>query len=85
MISVGKNHRIERDKYQWVLSTRKVGANPKTGARTESWKNTFHANLEQLANKILNEYAMDRKTVEELAETFKQASELLVTKIESEV
>jgi hypothetical protein len=54
MIEVGKDYKIDADKFQYILLTRTIGKD-KDGNEKEHWKPTYHANIQQCCNAIADE------------------------------
>ena len=69
------------DSRQWILTHKYMGKATKGKDASEQTKQTYHGDLEQVANHILHTTGVRCKAVEELAECFKRESKRMVEMI----
>lgn len=67
----------------WELYTWGMGLNKKTGEMVRSSKVTYHSNLIQLLNKIIDTEAGNCESVEELKEMLQHAQHKLLPGVEA--
>jgi len=65
---------LERDKYQWILTTKTPSIGKKKQAIV-SRKDTYHQNLHQVAEYILHTYALDMTELNALVSVFNSAAD----------
>lgn len=49
--------KLKRDSHQWVLSLSREGVNPKTKEPTTTWKDSYHATIDQVTRHAANHLA----------------------------
>jgi len=60
MIKVNPRFEFERDTYGWKLHDWSDGVNPKTREPTRTKRTTYHPNLEQVCNAVIDREAGDK-------------------------
>ncbi len=68
-IKIGSKHVITKDKYQYVLTEKKEGTS-KLGLPITTTKDSYHANLRQIALKILNDFPVEATMLNEIEDAF---------------
>jgi len=81
MITVGENYRLKSDSHQWILQVRRVGKNPKTKEEIENWNNSYHPNIIQVANKIVEFETREANDWAELLVKINESATLLANAI----
>jgi len=56
MINTNK-FKLKRDSHQWVLSLSREGINPRTKKPTTTWKDSYHATIDQVVRHTANDLA----------------------------
>lgn len=81
MIEIANKYRLTNDKYQWILSEKRVGRD-KNGSEKIQWDKTYYPRLENVCMAILDREAKDCDTVEQIIFKLNGAVNILVEKIE---
>jgi hypothetical protein len=81
MIEIANKYRLTSDKYQWILSEKRIG-HDKNGVEKIQWDKTYYPRLEQVCMAILDREAKDCDTAEEIIFKLNGAVNILVDKIE---
>jgi len=76
MIKLEDRFGLTKDKYQWILTHFYVGKDRKGNDKEQS-KDTYHGNLDQVSNYILNTLSEKCETLEELKELYTVQSQKL--------
>ena len=66
MIKLNEDYSFEKDPYQWILHSWKTVVNKKDGSTKRQKKTTFHSNILQVCNEIVNREAGKCESMEEL-------------------
>jgi len=75
MIELSEEWKLRNDKYQWILENHYLGFNRKTKEVVAAKNETYHHNLNQVANKLFNEEAKkEAETVEGIYEKMEELS-----------
>lgn len=74
-MKINEYYSVERDQYCFVLTFEKEGdINPKTGNPTKTFRKTYHSNMEQVLNKVLDD-TVHGESFEDILEAIKQVRE----------
>lgn len=69
MITINDNFHITTDRYNWIVNEKK---GYKAGASEPRFKQTFHGNLHQAIDHIIDTQAKDCESLEEVKEMLKR-------------
>lgn len=81
IIIINDDYEMEKDNYQWILYKIKEGVHKDTGEPTKSRKASYHGNLTQVADYILDANCGECETLEEIRDLLVHANKTVVTKI----
>lgn len=82
MIKINKRFSIEKDKHCWVLYETMISKKKKSG---ESQKATYHPNISQISEAILNRSGDKCESIEELKDLYENAVEKLTGVIQDKI
>ena len=84
-IKISNRFSIEKDPHCWVLYEKKKSKNRKTNKEAIVTKSTYHGNIKQIIEVILDREAEDCKSLEEIIDLFENAVERLTEAIQEKV
>lgn len=72
MIKLSERFSVDSDKYNWILHEYYLGKDKDGKPKTQS-RVTFHATLEQVAKKIVEQSAKERESLERMLKVMRNA------------
>jgi hypothetical protein len=83
MIKINERFSMRRDNLQWIVTETYDGFDRKTKEPKKQTHDTFHANLKQVCDFVLDKMAGDCKDMQELKELFEIGAFKLSADVES--